>query len=217
MPISGSLSDRCFRVICCTVHPLPCAPPPPLQSPCLHVGHAPRGAHATPLSTQHWALVPSLSGHLPLLGQRGRRGGGGGHRAGPPMDRVTVDFRLNLQKQRKSGSPPPAPPQFPLERSSCGTQFGELSWNRGNGSFCEPHFRMGSGRRDICVRFGCCAPPLCPFDRLPSPKLEESQVFTKPKKLCTLPSFSVVFVCIVFLCRRRRQRPMAPPPPPANH
>ena len=44
---------------------------------CLHVYHASCGAEATPLSKQHSALVPSISGHLPLLGQ-----GEGGYKGG---------------------------------------------------------------------------------------------------------------------------------------
>ena len=39
----------------------------------LRMYHAQCNAYATRLSKQHWALVPSISGHLPLLGQ----GGGG--------------------------------------------------------------------------------------------------------------------------------------------
>ena len=35
-----------------------------------------------------------------------------------------------------------------------------------------PHFWMGSGYRNIFVRFEYCASPLCPFDLLPSPEIE---------------------------------------------
>ena len=34
---------------------------------------------------------------------------------------------------------------------------------------------MGSGYRNIFVRFEYCASPLCPFELLPSPKIEENQ------------------------------------------
>ena len=50
---------------------------PAWPRPCAAVPRPPSLAQATPVSEQHWALVPSLSGHLPLLGQRG---GGGGYR-----------------------------------------------------------------------------------------------------------------------------------------
>ena len=50
---------------------------PPSPVPCMH--HAQCGAYAAPWSQQHRAWVPSLSGHLPLLGHGGGGGGGNQH------------------------------------------------------------------------------------------------------------------------------------------
>ena len=48
----------------------------------------------------------------------------------------------------------------------------EIIVEQGNRSRCEPYFRMGIGYRNIFVHFEYCASPLCPFDLLPSPKIE---------------------------------------------
>ena len=53
----------------------------------------------------------------------------------------------------------------------CGARFGQLSWNRGTCSFGEPYFGMGGGDRNVLVRVWV----LCPFDPLPSSKLEEHE------------------------------------------
>ena len=77
--------------------------------------------------------------------------------------------KVQMEKPRSAGLNPSKGTRILRHARHLHTQI-----DTGNCSFSELYFRMGSGCCSLFVCFEPCASPLCPFDLLPSPKIEEN-------------------------------------------